>query len=78
MPVAGIMPYKLLMDTHLKSGEKRLLNLKLPMKLSKEKIARVELSIRFYDVSDEYQGDITKAHWISNPILIKRQNFVNQ
>ena len=75
MPIAGIMPYKLIKDTQLRSGEKRSLSYNLPAELLKENIAGVELSLRFYDVSDEHQGDIAKAHWVSSPILTKEVTF---
>ncbi len=68
MPVAGIMPYKLLKNTQLKSGEKRQVRIKLPIGVSKDKITKVELSLKLFQVSDEYQGNIAKAHWKSKPI----------
>ena len=69
------MPYKLIKDTQLRSSEKRSLSFRLPTELSKENIAEAELSLSFYDVSDEHQGDITKAHWVSSPILTKEVSF---
>jgi len=72
MPLAGIFPNKLIKNTQLQSGERRLLNLTLPESLE-GKINDAVATLRFYGVSDEYQGDIQKAHWISEPIL--REEF---
>jgi hypothetical protein len=27
------------------------------------------MTLRFYDVEDRHQGDITMAHWISGPVV---------
>jgi hypothetical protein len=37
-------------------------------------IIRAVLTLRFYEVSDEHQGVIEKAHWISLPILEQEFN----
>jgi hypothetical protein len=74
MPIAGLMPLTLVEDTHLESGEVRRLVLTLPPNIA-DKIAGVGLLLRFYEVSDEYQGDISKAHWISEPIVVKEIRF---
>jgi hypothetical protein len=71
MPVVGLMPFKLIENTQLQSGEVRPLSYTLPPSL-KGQVSKVVLTLRFYDVSDEYQGDINMAHWISEPILEKK------
>ncbi len=74
VPVLGLMPYKLIENTQLQSGEKRLLTFTLPSELN-GKISGVELVLRMYEVSDEYQGDIEKAHWESQPIVNEEISF---
>ncbi len=74
VPVLGLMPYKLIENTQLKSGEKRLLTFALPSELN-GKISSVELILKMYEVSDEYQGDIEKAHWASQPIVKEKISF---
>ena len=64
----GIFPNKLIENTQLQSGEIRPLNFTLPSSI-KGKINKAVLVLRFYEVAHEYQDDITKAHWISGPIL---------
>jgi hypothetical protein len=71
MPFAGLMPYKLIENTRLQSGEKRPVRFTLPAALE-GKIAEIVLILRFYEVSDEHRGDIEKAHWVGEPILEKR------
>lgn len=68
MPVVGLMPFTLIENTQLQSGEARPLSYKLPSSI-RGQVSKAVLTLRFYDVSDEHQGDITKAHWISDPIL---------
>ncbi len=70
MPVVGIMPYKLIRNTQLQNGEKRLLQFSLPLDIA-GKIRKVVTVLRMYEVSDEYQGDIQRAHWTSIPIFRK-------
>ncbi|GMR21378.1 MAG: hypothetical protein BMS9Abin36_1978 [Gammaproteobacteria bacterium] len=74
VPVLGLMPYKLIENTRLKSSEKRRLTFVLPSDLN-GKISSVELVLRMYEVSDEYQGDIEKAYWKSQPILKEKISF---
>jgi hypothetical protein len=74
MPIIGLMPFKQVENTQLQSGETRQLRFTLPSSLEGQ-INNAIISIRFYDVSDEHQGDITKAHWISEPILKKEVNL---
>jgi hypothetical protein len=70
MPIAGVMPYKLIENTQLRSGEARTVDFLLPPAL-KGKGTKVRIQLRLYEVSDEHQGNIAKAHWISEPILEK-------
>lgn len=74
VPILGLMPYKQIENTQLKSSEKRLLTFALPSELN-GKISNVELVLRMYEVSDEYQGDIEKAHWVSQPIVKEKISF---
>jgi hypothetical protein len=74
MPLTGLMPNKLKENTQLQSGEIRPLEFKLPSSL-KGKITKAVLMLRFYDVSDDHQGDIKKAHWISKPIFEEEVSF---
>jgi len=67
-PIIGLMPYKLIENTQLKSSEVRPLNYTLPYSLEGQ-VSKAVLTLRFYDVSDEHLGDINKAHWISEPFL---------
>jgi hypothetical protein len=68
MPLTGIWPYKLIENTQLQSGETRPLHFTLPSS-SRSRISKALLTLRFYDVSDEYAGDLRKAHWVSEPIV---------
>ena len=70
MPVAGLMPLTLIEDTHLGSGEARRLTFDLPAELE-DRIVKAQLLLRFYEVFDEYQGDISRAHWIGDPIAVE-------
>jgi hypothetical protein len=74
MPLMGLMPNKLVENTQLQSGEIRHLSFTLPSSL-KGKTSKAVLTLRFYEVSDEHQGDIEKAHWISEPILKEEVSF---
>lgn len=74
LPVAGLMPDKLIENTSLQSSEIRPLSFTLPFSLN-GKINKVVLTLRFYEVSDEYQGNIEKAHWVSKSILQEEVNF---
>jgi len=74
MPFAGLFPNSLIKNTQLQSGELRPLKFTLPASLE-GKIDKAVVSLRFYGVSDEYQGNIKYAHWISNPILTEEFVF---
>jgi hypothetical protein len=43
---------------------------KLPAKLEGQ-VSSAVFNLRFYDMADEHQGDLTKAHWISESVLSK-------
>ncbi len=68
MPIWGLMPYSLLGNTQRQSGEARTSSFTLPDSLE-GLINKVVLTLRYYEISDEHQGDIIKAHWISDPVL---------
>ena len=68
MPVVGLFPNKLIENNQLKGGEVRSLSFKIPAAL-KGRVRKAIISLRFYDVDDEHQGDIKKAHWNSKAIL---------
>lgn len=74
MPIAGVMPYRIIENTQLQSGEARTVDFLLPPSL-KGKFAKARINLRLYEVSDEHQGNIEKAHWMSNPILEKEISF---
>jgi hypothetical protein len=74
MPVVGIFPNKLIENTQLQSGETRPLMYKLPANLEGQ-VSSVVFNLRFYDMADEHQGDLTKAHWISEPVLHREVSF---
>lgn len=68
MPVVGVMPYKLIHNTQLQSGEKRELHFSVPPPLA-GKIRKAVIVLKMYEVSDEHQGNLQKAHWVSDPII---------
>lgn len=68
MPLIGIMPNKLIENSQLQSSETRSLSFTLPSS-TKGKISEAVFTLRFYDVSPDHQGDITKAHRVSEPFL---------
>lgn len=74
MPLTGLFPNRLIKNTQLQSGEMRKLNFTLPGYLE-GKINKAVATLTFYGVSDEYQGDIKHAHWISKPILTEELVF---
>lgn len=74
LPIVGIHPFMLQENTQLQSNEVRLLNYTLPPELEGQ-IDKAVLTLRFYDVSDEYLGDLSKAHWISEPVLEEKVSF---
>lgn len=74
MPVLGFWPYEIIEDTQLKTSEKRRLSFTLPAELQGE-IKAVQLVLRFYEVADEYEGDLDRAYFVSQPILEKRMQL---
>lgn len=74
LPLVGIHPFMLLENTQLQSGEVRQLSFTLPSSLE-GLIDRAALTLKFYDVSDEYTGDLSKAHWVSEPFITEEVRF---
>ncbi|NIM99507.1 MAG: hypothetical protein GTO24_15980 [candidate division Zixibacteria bacterium] len=74
LPIVGIHPFKLLENTQLQSSEVRPLSFTLPPS-QKDLIDKAVITLQFYDVSDEYAGDLTKAHWISKPFIREEVSF---
>ena len=66
----GLMPKTLVENTQIRSGEVRPLSFELPASLE-DRVARLEVLLRFYEVSDEHNGNIEQAHWRSDPILVE-------
>ncbi|MDH3318063.1 MAG: cytochrome c family protein [Betaproteobacteria bacterium] len=65
----GSMPSAVVIeDTTLKSLEARAMSYALPAKIE-GKMRKAAITLRFYDVADQYQGNIEKAHWISGPVV---------
>ena len=68
LPVIGGVPLWLTDNTQLASGEKRRLRFAFP----EYEFARSEkliIILRMYEVADQHQGDVGKAHWKSKPIV---------
>ena len=61
-------------NTQLQSGEVRQLNYTLPSDLEGQ-IDKAVITLRFYDVSDEYLGELSEAHWVSEPVLVEEVDF---
>ncbi len=70
MPLTVLIPHKYIENTQLQSREVRPLCFKLPSDL-KYQVSSIEITLKLYEVMDEHQGDITKAHRISEPIYHK-------
>jgi hypothetical protein len=70
MPILGLFPVKIIENTQLQSGEARPLSYTLPSLLEGQ-INKAVITLRFYDIYDWFQQDITKAHWVSEPIIEK-------
>jgi hypothetical protein len=67
--IMGSMPSDVVLeDTQLKSLEARAVNYSLPAKVE-GKMSKAFIMLRFYDVADQYQGDLEKSHWISEPLF---------
>ena len=68
LPVIGGVPLWLTDNSQLASGEKRRLRFAFP----EYEFARSEkliIILRMYEVADQHQGDVGKAHWKSKPIV---------
>jgi len=72
--MAGLMPFQLIENSQLQSGEARQFDFTLPTEL-KHDVAGARISMRFHEISDEHQGDVSKAHWTSAPFLEKQVRF---
>jgi hypothetical protein len=68
IPILGLFPMKIIENTQLQSGENRSLSYTLPSSLEGQ-IKKAIITLRFYDIYDWHQQDITKAHWASEPII---------
>jgi CRISPR/Cas system-associated protein Csx1 len=74
MPVLGLFPMKLIENTQLQSGETRLVRYALPSSLEGQ-LSKAVVTLRFYDIYDWLKQDISKAHWVSEPIIEKEINL---
>ncbi len=68
LPIVGTVPFMLSENTQLRSNEKRVLRVALPEDILLQP-KRVVIVLRMYEVSEEYEGNVDKAHWVSKPIL---------
>jgi hypothetical protein len=66
--MAGLMPWKLTEDTGLKSGERRPLAIDLP-ESTRGRVSRAVIALRFCEIAAEHNGDLDRAHWISEPFF---------
>lgn len=68
--ILGSMPSAVVIeDTTLKSLEARAMSYELPAEVEGE-MRKASIKLSFYDVADQYQGNIEKAHWISGPLFM--------
>ena len=74
MPILGLFPMKLIENTQLQSGETRRLSYTLPLSLEGQ-IDKAVITLRFYDIYDWFQQDISKAHWVSEPFIEEEINL---
>lgn len=66
----GLMPKEIVENDQLQAGELRLMSFTIPSSL--QGVAdKLILTLRFYEVPDEYLGDLKKANWVSEPFLKK-------
>jgi hypothetical protein len=75
MPLIGVVPHKQIENTQLQSDEVRTLNFTLPITVE-DKINVVLIELKLYEVADEHQGDLTKAHRISDPIIVEQIELI--
>lgn len=69
MPILGFWPYEIVADRQLKTGESRRVRFTLPQHLDEAQITSIHLQLRFYEVHDEHEGDLTQAYFVSDPFL---------
>jgi hypothetical protein len=74
MPILGLFPVKLVENSQLQSGETRQLSYTLPSSLEGQ-INKAVVTLRFYDIYDWLQQDISKAHWVSEPFVEEEFNL---
>jgi hypothetical protein len=74
IPVIGLFPNKVEKNTQLQSQEVRPLSYTLPPELERE-IEKAVVTLRIYDVYDFYEGNLEKAHLVSEPIIKKEINL---
>lgn len=66
--IMGSMPSGVVVeDTQLRSLEARPMSYSLPAAME-GKMHKAVIILRFYDVADQYQGNLEKAHWVSEPL----------
>lgn len=68
LPVVGGVPLWLTDNSQLASGEKRRLRFSLP-EYELVRSEKLVIVLRMYEVDDQHQGNISKAHWKSKPIV---------
>lgn len=69
--MGGMPTDELIEDTQLKSLEARKMHYEVPPSVKKAQLKKALIMLRFYDVADQYQGDLEKSHWISEPLVEK-------
>jgi len=74
MPILGLFPMKVIENKQLQSGETRLLSYTLPSSLEGQ-ISKAVITLRFHDVYDWLQQDISRAHWVSEPFIEEEFNL---
>jgi hypothetical protein len=75
MPIFGLFPVKVTKNSQIQSGETRPLSYTLPSFLEGQ-INKAVITLRFYDIYDWHQQDITKAHWVSEAIIKEEVSFL--
>lgn len=70
IPILGFWPAKIIANTQLKSGENRALSFSVPSDLE-GRIDSIQLILRFYEVADEHEGNLERAYYVSDPILLE-------
>jgi hypothetical protein len=70
IPLIGLFPNKVEKNTQLQSQEVRPLRYTLPPELEGQ-LEKAVVTLRIYDVYDFYEGNLEKAHLVSEPIIEK-------